>query len=89
MGAGMFNIYGERHWQDVSPPTIEMRDHVHRGDSEIDTLSPWFSPARGAAHRTAAAISQAAFDAAYDVTASTWYALLTTASKDALRRSYL
>lgn len=89
MGAGMFNIYGERHWQDNAPPTVEFRDTVHRGDSEIDTTSPWFGPARRAAHAAAASVSQAAFDAAYTVTASTWYGTLTTASKDALRRSYL
>ena len=89
MGAGMFNVYAERHWQDNATPTVELRDRVHRGDYEIDTLSPWFSPARGAAHRTAAAISQAAFDDAYEDTAPTWYATLSTASKDALRRSYL
>lgn len=89
MGAGMFNVYSERHWQDVAEPVVEYRDHVHFGNQQIDTLSPWFGPSRYQAHKTAAPLGQPSFDAAYSTTASAWYSTLTDAAKAALRKSYL
>ena len=89
MGAGMFNIYNERHFQDLTPAVVDYRDHVHFGDQQIDTTSPWFSPSRLQAHKQAAPQGQTAFDAAYTTTASAWYGSLSSASKAALRRSYL
>ena len=89
MGVGMYNIYNTRHWQDQDTPVIEHQDRIHKANDQVDTTSPWFSPARFSAHRTAAPQGQQAFDTAYNQTASTWYGSLSDPMKQALRKAYL
>ncbi len=94
MGFDRTNVYGLQHRgvatiiqhrpEGATVNTYACR--LHRGDANLDTITPTeASAAQWASLKTAAAISQSAFDQAAGGVWPIWYGQRTTADKAAMR----